>query len=452
MRKHFVWVWCLVMAAPLSLLVPLQAQDAQKTPKYSGLSRFAQSRVFNAAKPDFWSREFRAFAGDAAEATAMRWTEQAQLLGSDSSSYHFFGNSVAISGNTAVVGAPGYEDFNGHSVMGAAYVFVKSGTDWQSMVQTAKLLPADGSNCSTCYFAYSVAISGNTIAVGSDSGEVHLYQSGSGTWTDATEIATISNGMGGTDFFGNQIALTGNTLVVGAPESGQSQGTAYVFVQPASGWVSTSQPNAVLTASDGQADDLFAASVTIAGNSVLVGAPTKPYPQQYGALYVFVRPSTGWKSMTETAKLTAKTPSLGALLGWSLTSFGNAAIAGAPTGTDFPGPGAAYVFVRPAGGWKNASENAILSDGTHTVDSFGVSVSLSGNTLLVGASSTAFGGNQFQGAAYSFRQPTSGWMTTSKYSAKLREQFGEAEDAFGHSVNLDHNTAIIGAYERGMGT
>ena len=386
----------------------------------------------------------KALAGN--NGSGVRWTQLGELLANDITSDSFFGYSVAISGNVAVVGAPGYEDFNGHSVSGAAYVFVESPSGWQNMTQTAELLPSDGNNCSQCYFGGSVAISGNTIIVGSLTGNAYVYVAPPTGWADMTETAILSNGLAGADSFGYSVAISGNTAVIGAPSSTLGQGSGYIYVKPQSGWKTTSTPNAVLTASDAAGNDLLGSSVAILGNTVLMGAPLKPYPLEYGAAYVFLRPQTGWKSATENAKLVGSVPRVGALLGYSVAVSSTTAVAGAPSDGSVNEPGEVYVFTKPPSGWVNSSETALLTNGTNSVDDFGISVALNGGTLLTGASFTTIAKKPAQGAVYEFLKPGNGWQSTSAANFRFTEKFGEALDSFGRSVAMSGNSAIVGAY------
>jgi hypothetical protein len=379
------------------------------------------------------------------------WTQLGQLLANDLSTDHFFGHSVAISGNVAVVGAPGYEDFNGHSVFGAAYVFVKSQSGWQNMVQTAKLLPSDGNNCSTCFFGGSVAISGNTIIVGSVTGNAYMYVAPPGGWSNMTETAILSNALAGGDSFGYSVAISENTAVVGAPSSTFGEGSGFIYVKPQSGWKTTSTPDAVLTASDAAGNDLLGSSVAILGNTVLMGAPAKPYPLEYGAAYVFVRPQTGWKNSTENAKLAGAVPRFRALVGYTVAVSSSTAVAGAPSDGAVYEPGEVYVFTAPPSGWANASETALLTNGTNSVDAFGNSVALNGGTILAGASFTTIANRPAQGAVYEFLKPANGWQSTSVFNLRFTEKFGEALDGFGRSVSISGNSVIVGADGRPAG-
>ena len=193
------------------------------------------------------------------------------------------------------------------------------------------------------------------------------------------------------DEFGVSVSISGNTLVVGAdsPYNVNTRGAAYVFTEPASGWANTAQA-AELTASDGTANDFFGYSVSISVSTVVVGAwgTTVGANSQQGAAYVFTEPAYGWANMTQTAKLTASDGAANDYFGVSVSISNNTVVVGALNATVAANSqqGAAYVFTEPGGGWTNMTQTAKLtaSDGA-AGDFFGIAVSLSGNTVVVGA-------------------------------------------------------------------
>ncbi len=141
-----------------------------------------------------------------------------------------------------------------------------------------------------------------------------------------------------------------------------------------------------LTASDGATGDDFGVSVSISGNTVVVGAPTAD--NSLGAAYLFTEPASGWANLTQVAKLTASDAAVNDFFGGSVSISGNTVVVGACNATIGAngGQGASYVFTEPASGWTNMTQTAKLtaSDGRAN-DEFGASVSISGNTLVVGA-------------------------------------------------------------------
>ncbi|MCZ6734625.1 MAG: FG-GAP repeat protein, partial [Planctomycetota bacterium] len=167
---------------------------------------------------------------------------------------------------------------------------------------------------------------------------------------------------------------------------GLSSGSAYVFVKSPGGWVDMSQ-TAKLTASDGAASDFFGASVSISGEVAVIGAAQGDgNVADSGSAYVFMEPVGGWVNMTQTAKLTASDGAASDFLGASASISGDVLVIGARNDDDNGfNSGSAYVFEKPLGGWVNmtqTSKHAAL-DGLAS-DSFGISVSISGDLVVVG--------------------------------------------------------------------
>ena len=227
-------------------------------------------------------------------------------------------------------------------------------------------------------------------------------------WIQLSRLVS-SDGVAG-DKLGQSVAISGDTVVVGAFSAAvgnnSSQGAAYVFVKPSGGWQTQTTESAKLTASNGSPSDQFGSSVSVSGNTIVIGAPYAGVGtnSNQGTAYVFVMPAGGWKgALTENAKLTASDGIGGDELGFSTAISGNTVVVGAsnasigtgcpngPSCTDFEG--AAYVYVQPSGGWNGSqTETAKLtaSDGTSD-DGFAQSVAISGGTIVVG--STTLGGS-----------------------------------------------------------
>jgi len=266
----------------------------------------------------------------------------------------------------------------------------------------------------------------------------------SDVWKQLAEL-TASDGQAG-DRLGYSVSKSDNTVVIGAPDatigSNAKQGAAYVFVEGTNGWSNMTQ-TAKLTASDGQAGDRFGISAYVCHNVVVVGME----PTSRGSkAYVFVEPAEGWKDMTETAQLTASESLPGDHFGSAVSVSLNTIVVG-----DFKTPnssrGAAYVYSRPVGGWKDMTETAKLtaSNGRQG-DLFGISVAANqGTTLVIGATQA---GNSSGGAAYVFLEPTGGWKTTSKPNAELIASDRSAKQNFGQSVAANGETIVVGGKTR----
>jgi len=364
----------------------------------------------------------------------------AELTASDGTSSDYFGWSVAISGNVVVVGAPDAQ-IGSNVGEGAAYVFVKPSSGWKNMTQVAKLTPSNGST--RLNFGWSVAISGNTVVVGASGSNVgtgaYVFVMPAGGWKNMTETAELTSQYGA--FL--SVAISGNVVVAGAP-SVNGGGVALVYVKPRNGWVSTGSYAAELTASDGSnGSPSLGWSVAISGNTIVAGGiyATVGSTTFQGAAYVFVEPAGGWKTATETAKLTASDGRYQDYLGEAVAITGSNIVAGAPQhatlGTSYVG--AEYVFVKPTNGWTNATQTAEL---TGISCNFGFSVAVSANAAVAG-NEPGYCQSPEQGTAYVYVKPKTGWITTSKFSNELTASNGFAEDQFGASVSISGGDVIV---------
>jgi hypothetical protein len=260
---------------------------------------------------------------------------------------------------------------------------------------------------------------------------------------------TASDGSAG-DAFGASIAATGDTLVAIAPfrkaaGTEASPGAAYVFERPASGWANATE-SAVLTLSKRQGAP---AAVAIEGDTIAVGAFSHDAGtnKAQGAAYVFVKPAKGWQDAQATAELTAADGTAGDALGSSVGISGDTIVAGAPAAPLRGGAsgGAAYVFVKPGGGWKDETQTGKLTGSDSAAsDQFGRAVAVSGDRILVGAQGHASGGMMQQGAAYVYAKPAGGW-TDSQESAQLTVADVGGGAALGSSVAIAGPTAVVGA-------
>jgi hypothetical protein len=373
--------------------------------------------------------------------------KQAELAGTQSQTLSFFGWSVAAMGDTAVVGGPGGYT-QGDDQGGQVYVFVRPASGWVNMVQTAQLTPSDNGYTG---FGYSVAISNNIIAVGAPgAAETYLYVKPQGGWQNMTETAILQDGSGDSlDGFGDAVAFdsTADTLAITAEYSSVAAangGAAYVFVKPAAGWQSTSTPNALLIPSDASEDVNWGTSVAIGSRTVVVGSAFQPLLDNFGDVYVFVEPPQGWRNTeTETAKLTDSRQVRNAELGTSLSLVDNTIFSGAPGPS--PAAGKVDIFIEPTGGWKSGTQSARLSAGNSYEDAFGASVSLSGKMLAVGAPSAEVATAPYAGAVYLFVEPASGWKSTSKFEYEITADDGIQYDGLGYSLALEANTLFAGA-------
>lgn len=382
-------------------------------------------------------------------------TLEQKVLAFDGVAGDYFGASVALSGNTALVGAIGDDN-----EAGSAYIFTRIGGVW---IQQAKLTASD--RVLGDEFGLSVALSGDVALVGApadqqtsgdmNQGSAYIFVKPASGWADMTETAKLRSSDGAmNDRFGRSVALDGNIALIGAPQhkvTYLNQGAAYIFIKPAGGWVSTSAFAAQLTASDGASGDLFGRSVALSGDTALIGAPEDDvtYANQ-GSAYVFVRSAWGWISTSLYAnKLIGAYQMQDDYFGASVAISGDTALVGAPNAnvivflTNLVDIGLAYAYTRPAAGWSGsvASPAVLISNDLAAGDQFGTSVAVYGNLALVGASLKADGS-----AAYLFARPVGGsWNDVNGESQKIQaSDLIITDDHFGSSVAISGDMALVG--------
>ena len=348
---------------------------------------------------------------------------------------------VAISGDTAIVGAKGNDDpvQNG----GAAHIFVRSkGED--NWIHHQKLAPPDVNNESQ--FGKAVGISGKYAIGGAleddfkfqNAGSAYIYERTGKSWPQREKL--IASDAAGGDEFGTSVAISGDTAIVGAPRhdgnKGKDSGSVYVFVNIGRRW----KEQATFTASDVSAGDQLGTSVAISRDTVIVGAPGKADAgRESGAAYIFVRNGEKWKQQ---AKLTASDTAKRDKFGISVAINRNTVIVGALGKADAgASSGAAYIFVRNGEKWKQQVK-LTAADGAQ-LDKFGISVSISHNTAIVGASG-ADGGGKNAGAAYSFQRTGTSW----EQRAKVIPSDATESDQFGVSVAIGGEFVIVGTTGR----
>jgi len=356
------------------------------------------------------------------------WTQMQKLLASDSGTNDLFGYSVSLSGDTALIGVPGDDGFKG-----SVYVFIHTGTNWTLQQE---LLASDGGTGN--FFGISVSLSSDTALIGAvwdsdngyGSGSAYVFTRTGTTWTQQAKLLA-SDGAAG-DLFGISVSLSGDTAIVGAyndDDNGVDSGSVYVFTRTGTTW----DQQAKLLALDGAAGDTFGCFVSIFGNSAFVGAPLDDdNGANSGSTYIFTREGTIW---TQQQKLVASDGAAGDYFGESVSLSGDTALIG---GFVNDAKGSVYVFTHTGATW-NQQAKFFASDGAES-DNFGYSVSLSGNTALIGAHGDDDNGTG-SGSAYVFTRTGTTWTQ----QAKLLASDGAAGDIFGVSVSLDDTTALIGA-------
>lgn len=385
------------------------------------------------------------------------WTQQAYIKASNTGVGDEFGRSVAIDGDTLAVGAY-LEDSNGTGVnsgteadnsadnSGAVYVFTRTGTTWtqQAYIKASNTGAGD-------QFGFSVALKGNTLAVGalvedsnatgvggnetdnsaSGSGAVYVFTRTGTTWIQQAYLKASNTGAG--DQFGISVALDGDTLAVGAQnEDGNGtgvnsgaetdnslpdSGAVYVFTRSSTTWTQ----QAYVKAFNAGASDLFGRSVALDGDTLAVGAYREDSNgtgvnsgaeadnsvTDSGAVYVFTRTGSSW---AQQAYIKASNASANNRLGFAIALSGDILAAGssgedsASTGVggdqnnnSATDSGAVYIFIRTGTTWTQ--QVYVKASNTGAGDQFGVSVALSGDTIVAGASTEDSNGTGVNSAA-----------------------------------------------------
>ncbi|WP_323752720.1 PKD domain-containing protein [Marinobacter sp.] len=328
------------------------------------------------------------------------WIEEAKLEADDGGFEFRFGHSVAISGDTIVVGEPhreGERPRNRYMVHGAAHVFVKSGGQWHL---EEKLLPSNTS-IEEVGFGMSVAIDGDHIVVGRPiansyrvdghvdgpyPGAVYVYQRVGGAWSKqaklhpdgSSELQVVAERRR----FGEMVALHGSTIVVGAPYSGP--GSAYVFTGSGTNW--SQQAKLMANDNDAVTGSYFGNELSIDGNTILAGLKGA---QGTGAVYVFTRSGGNW---SEQDILTISDGEIGDFFGGSVAIVGDTIMATTSPNSSRNEP--AYVFTRSGGQWSE-QDLRLNSGKMFDIHPNSSELAMSSGTTLIGVKH-----NDDQGAVY----------------------------------------------------
>ncbi|UCF65755.1 MAG: FG-GAP repeat protein, partial [bacterium] len=331
---------------------------------------------------------------------ASSWNQQIKLTASDGAANDRFGNSVSISGEYAIIGA--HQDNDHGSYSGSAYIFKREGANW---IQQTKITASDGGEYDE--FGGAVSISGNYAIigaqydsdVGNSSGSAYIFRRDGIYWIQEAKI-TADDLYTDWDFFGHSVSISGDYAVAGARGRGNNHGAAYVYKRDGTSWTQ----QAILAPSDLVSHDRFGYSVSISGDYVIAGVPNDDDKgNASGSVYIFKRDGLNWPQQ---AKLTAGDGGVDNLFGWSVSLSENICMVGAPGDEDNGyNSGSAYILRRNGNIWSEEVK-LTASDGA-TFDEFGESVSLTSNYAIAGASKDDVNGNE-SGSAYLYEQFISG--------------------------------------------
>ena len=396
---------------------------------------------------------------------ASNWDEVTKIVASDRAAYDHFGFSVAISGNFTIVGACN-EDHNVSGTdslpnAGAAYIFTKNDNDiW---IPHQKLVASD--RAENDEFGYSVAISGNYAIVraqnqdtdanglnpSTDAGAAYIFFFNGSVWVQEQKIVTLNHNA--YRFIGHSVAISGNYAIVGSErddEDGNEEnlisdaGAAYIFYHNGSTWVQQQK----IVATDRTSSDNFGNAVAISGNYAVVGAwyqetdtnGENALPEA-GAAYIFFFNESSW---VQQQKIVASDRATSDYFGNSVAISGDHIIVAAYLEDEdangentLNNSGSAYIFELGVTSW-NQKQKIVALDRSENSGSFGQSVSISGNTAIIGVPGECYG----NGAAYIFSRNAISWVQEEKLLAPVRAGL----DYFGYSVAVSDNKCIVGAY------
>jgi hypothetical protein len=372
--------------------------------------------------------------------------ETSQLLASDGAPTDYFGRAVAVDGDTAVVGAYGDDDLGNES--GAVYVFVRDSAGAWNFQQ--KILPADGSADER--FGWVVALDGDTLVVGKESwdffnpppGAAYVFtRDAAGVWSEQQKLTAYDGAPG--DYFGESVSVSGDTIVIGAAgddDAGTDSGSAYVFTGDSAGLWNLQQK---FTASNGAAGDGFGSQVDIDGDALIIGAPGYDESgaiEDSGMAYVFTRDASGlW---TQQQSLGPDNPATGSAFADAVAISGTTAVVGA-WGDDIAGSnaGAAYVYNQDASGLWSLQRQLRAADAS-AGDYFGMAVDVDGQNLVVAAYGDDDNGVD-AGSAYQFSLGADGtWQESLKLLASDGLDYDYLGSASG-AVGISGSTVIAGA-------
>jgi len=365
---------------------------------------------------------------------------EARLLPSDPGGSDYFGWSVATSGDTIVVGAP--RNDSPLADAGAAYIFVRSGATW---VEQARLTAFDATAFD--YFGDSVTISGDTVVVGAtygdrvggtDVGAAYVYVRSGSSWILQAKLVAPDGVLN--DRFGHAAAIDGDTLVLGADgvdgPAGNGIVAAYVFERKGGSWAY----QAKLSDPTGAELDNFGRDIAIDGDRIAIGAFGRDGPagEAQGAAYVIVRNGAGW---SQEAMFQPSSLASGAQFGHGIDITDDTIVVGAFLNDGAAGDrqGSAHVFSRSGGSW-NEVETLWAYDG-EPIEWYGYGIAIDANRMFIGAVLDGAASYAGRGAFYPYSR-TNG---PSESVPKFRAPGGSGVEAVGWSLAHESDLLVAGA-------
>lgn len=346
-----------------------------------------------------------------------------------------FGNSVAISGNFAIIGAP-YDDVGPNVDQGSVSVYQSNGTNWVFMQKIT-----DATGAANDYFGFFVAISGNFAIVGSylddgaftDQGSASVYQYNGTSWVLMQKLTDPTGSLD--DEFGSSVSISGNTAVVGSifddVGANTNQGSASIFQYNGTSWIFVQQ----LLDPTGATNDFFGRSVSISGNYIAVGASSDDVGanSNQGSASIYLYNGSSWVFMQQITDATGATSDA---FGVSVSVSGNYFIAGAffddvGANTD---QGSVSIYQYNGATWTLMQKLTDPSGATN--DNFGGNVFISENYAIVGAQGDDVNANTNQGSASIYLRVGQGWQRL-QY---LTDPAGATSESMGIATSIEGST------------
>jgi hypothetical protein len=367
-----------------------------------------------------------------------------EQVASDGEVGDFFGCSVAIDGNYAVVGAEN-DNVGSNIKQGSAYIFFFNGTAW---VQQAKLTAADGNDNDN--FGHSVSISGDYVVVGAENddvgvdvnqGSVYIFFRTGSSWAQQAKI--FAAGGGANDFFGNSVSISGSYIVAGSRGddvgANTNEGSAYFFVRSGVNWTQQDQ----VVAPFGAANDQFGYSVSISGDYAVVGAPYDDIAPNTdnGTIHIFLRSGTNWSHQQ-----TYSIPVGGEHnLGYKVSISGDIIVAGYPK---FGNPPSAVTFLRRNGVlWESYDGITGLNPEIQEFAFWGIGaygLATFGNYTIIGSAVSNYQGVA-KGVAYLYQTPSPVGSGIWYFVRKIADPLGLINYYAGYSAAVSNSYCIVGA-------
>ena len=326
-----------------------------------------------------------------------------------------FGWDTALDGNTAVIGAPKFDE-------GSIHIFERIDNIW---THKEKLSSPEGPQNDS--FGKSVSIEGDTIAVGAPglgNGAVYIFEKNNTNWVFKQRLSS-SDGAA-FDNFGNAISMDNNTLVIGAyfdDDYGFSSGSAYIFERSNGSW----EEKQKLVPKSGYYYNNFGRSLSLDNDYLIIGSPG--YLAGAGAVYMFKKNNTTWE---ETDRLTPSSTVQQAYFGNTVDIENEISVVGAWADNS------AFIFSKENNIW--IEKQKITADDTVENDTFGSHISIENDVIVVGAAQNT-NNNIKTGSAYIFVKETDIW----EQKQKLIANDGSQDDYFGQSISIENGTILIGA-------